>query len=178
MDQITETNKTMFKGLKIAALGAVLFAAACASAPSQAQAGDYCREYTRTVYIGNRSQEAYGTACLQPDGSWMIVNEGLGGAYLSPGVSDVEYVIHDPRREVIPTRVVYYDRSPVIYRSAKPSYVWYRTGHSYNGINITYKKYGNGWGRDRDWNRGNDRDRGRGGKGGWDRDDYRGRDRH
>ena len=28
------------------------------------------REYTTTVRIGGRDQEAYGTACLQPDGSW------------------------------------------------------------------------------------------------------------
>ena len=30
----------------------------------------YCREYTNRVVIGNRVQESYGTACLQPDGSW------------------------------------------------------------------------------------------------------------
>jgi len=28
------------------------------------------REYTTTVQIGGRNVEAYGTACLQPDGSW------------------------------------------------------------------------------------------------------------
>lgn len=32
----------------------------------------YCREYTQQVRIGNRIQESYGTACLQPDGSWQI----------------------------------------------------------------------------------------------------------
>ena len=31
-----------------------------------------CREYTQTVYIDGRSQQAYGTACRQPDGSWQI----------------------------------------------------------------------------------------------------------
>jgi len=35
--------------------------------------GQYCREYTQTVVIGGRSQQAYGTACRQPDGSWLIV---------------------------------------------------------------------------------------------------------
>ncbi|HEY0902066.1 MAG TPA: hypothetical protein VGD95_08080 [Micavibrio sp.] len=44
------------------------------SAPA-AQAGDYCREYTRTVSIGGRLQTAYGTACYQPDGDWKIVDE-------------------------------------------------------------------------------------------------------
>ncbi|MBX3508263.1 RT0821/Lpp0805 family surface protein [Parvibaculum sp.] len=33
-----------------------------------------CREYTQTVYIDGRSQQAHGTACRQPDGSWQIRN--------------------------------------------------------------------------------------------------------
>jgi surface antigen len=33
----------------------------------------YCREYSQTVRIGNQVQESYGTACLQPDGTWRIV---------------------------------------------------------------------------------------------------------
>lgn len=35
--------------------------------------GRYCREYTQTVTVGNKTQEAYGTACRQPDGTWEIV---------------------------------------------------------------------------------------------------------
>ena len=35
--------------------------------------GTYCREFTQTVTIGNRTEEAYGTACRQPDGSWQII---------------------------------------------------------------------------------------------------------
>ena len=35
--------------------------------------GQYCREYTRQVQIGGRVQESYGTACLQPDGAWRVV---------------------------------------------------------------------------------------------------------
>lgn len=34
----------------------------------------YCREYQQTVMIGGKKEEAYGTACRQPDGSWEIVN--------------------------------------------------------------------------------------------------------
>ena len=30
----------------------------------------YCREYVTEVVIGGRSEQAYGTACRQPDGSW------------------------------------------------------------------------------------------------------------
>ena len=36
--------------------------------------GRQCREYHHTVTIGGRQEEAYGTACLQPDGSWQLVN--------------------------------------------------------------------------------------------------------
>lgn len=36
--------------------------------------GQYCREYQQTVTIGGETQQAYGTACRQPDGSWMIVS--------------------------------------------------------------------------------------------------------
>jgi len=39
----------------------------------QTQNGQYCREYRQTVTIGGEQNEAYGTACRQPDGSWKIV---------------------------------------------------------------------------------------------------------
>ena len=66
---------------------AIIFAALI---PSPAQAGGrdrghdgykgdrpYCREYTRTVRVGGFTQQAYGTACLQPDGSWKIAGEDI-----------------------------------------------------------------------------------------------------
>ncbi len=34
--------------------------------------GTYCREYNQTVNVGGKQQQAYGTACRQPDGSWKI----------------------------------------------------------------------------------------------------------
>ncbi len=34
--------------------------------------GTYCREFQQTVTIGGKTEEAYGTACRQPDGSWKI----------------------------------------------------------------------------------------------------------
>ncbi|MDP6584603.1 MAG: RT0821/Lpp0805 family surface protein [Anaerolineales bacterium] len=34
--------------------------------------GTPCREFTQTVIIGGQSQQAYGTACRQADGSWKI----------------------------------------------------------------------------------------------------------
>jgi surface antigen len=38
--------------------------------------GEYCREYQQTVVIGGQEQDAYGTACRRPDGSWEIMNDG------------------------------------------------------------------------------------------------------
>lgn len=37
-------------------------------------AGNQCREFQQTVTIGGEIETAYGTACLQPDGSWKIVD--------------------------------------------------------------------------------------------------------
>jgi surface antigen len=39
----------------------------------QTSQGQYCREYYQTVTVGGQAQQAYGTACRQPDGSWLIV---------------------------------------------------------------------------------------------------------
>jgi surface antigen len=36
--------------------------------------GAYCREFTQTVIIAGQEEEAYGRACRQPDGSWLIVS--------------------------------------------------------------------------------------------------------
>jgi len=34
--------------------------------------GSYCREFQQTIMVGGRSEQAFGTACRQPDGSWKI----------------------------------------------------------------------------------------------------------
>lgn len=39
----------------------------------QAAENQYCREYQQTIIVGGQEQQAYGTACRQPDGSWLIV---------------------------------------------------------------------------------------------------------
>jgi surface antigen len=39
----------------------------------QTDSGRYCREFQHTIYIGGEPEQAYGTACRQPDGSWKIV---------------------------------------------------------------------------------------------------------
>jgi surface antigen len=36
--------------------------------------GKQCREYQTTVTVGGKTEQAYGTACRQADGSWKVVN--------------------------------------------------------------------------------------------------------
>ncbi|HKK30588.1 MAG TPA: RT0821/Lpp0805 family surface protein [Alphaproteobacteria bacterium] len=36
--------------------------------------GQYCREFQQTVTIGGKEEQAYGTACRQPDGTWKVVS--------------------------------------------------------------------------------------------------------
>lgn len=78
------------------------------SGQSRADSGEYCREYTRTVSIGNQREEAYGTACLRPDGQWEIVNEDdLRPVNYAPVVNQTR-TVYVPG----PTQVVYYKQRP------------------------------------------------------------------
>ncbi len=36
--------------------------------------GNYCREYQQTITVGGKTEQAHGTACRQPDGTWKVVN--------------------------------------------------------------------------------------------------------
>jgi len=38
----------------------------------QTAEGTYCREYTQSINVGGKNQQAYGTACRQPDGTWKV----------------------------------------------------------------------------------------------------------
>ena len=39
----------------------------------QVDSGQYCREFQQTITVGGQTEDAYGTACREPDGSWRIV---------------------------------------------------------------------------------------------------------
>ena len=41
---------------------------------AQDQAQAYCREFQTTIVVDGQPQDAHGTACQQPDGSWQVVN--------------------------------------------------------------------------------------------------------
>jgi hypothetical protein len=38
--------------------------------------GRYCREFQQEVSVGGRMEQAYGTACRNPDGSWEVISAG------------------------------------------------------------------------------------------------------
>lgn len=38
----------------------------------QENSGEYCREYQADITVGGEKQQAYGTACRQPDGEWKL----------------------------------------------------------------------------------------------------------
>lgn len=48
-------------------------AAVAAEGAPPATAGDVCRTFTSTIYIGGRPQVGHGRGCLSPDGSYRIV---------------------------------------------------------------------------------------------------------
>lgn len=112
------------------------------AAPASAQAGQdrYCREYTRTVWIDGRAQSAYGTACLQPDGAWQIVNENGHDSRRYETIVFRDRVVEPPPRIV--ERVV----------------VWpapYPAPHSWDrGRHIRHHRFHDrDWNKDRKWHR-------------------------
>jgi surface antigen len=39
----------------------------------RANTGQYCREFIQSITVGSKTEEAFGTACRQVDGSWKLV---------------------------------------------------------------------------------------------------------
>lgn len=135
----------MIKTIKRSLMGLVAMAATFSLMPAEAKAysNDYCREYTRTVYIGGRAEEAYGKACQQQNGDWMIVDEDLG-ANIPRSDNRVNYVIRD--------QTVYYGQPSRVnvYRTVpRSTVVWYNGGPRNN----RYVKYNNNYRDDRNWHK-------------------------
>lgn len=113
-----------------ASLAALVMTGFSSGAEAAGRNGEYCREYVRTITIGNRIEEGYGTACLQPDGSWKIQNE-----YQQPVSSRVpqrmqtviekEVVYVTPR--YYPQRVFYHGEAHDRYKHRS----YYQNSHSY-----------------------------------------------
>jgi hypothetical protein len=134
----------------IAALAAVPFLM-----PTQAEAGRnnnrYCREYTKTVRIGGEMQSAYGTACMQPDGSWEMVS-----------FNGHEDLFDDVERNTSrgKGRLVRVERRPVDYYYPIYERPYYRTYYR-QPANVFTFYWSDNDGRRRDWRRDRDNDRGR-----------------
>lgn len=134
--------------LKKLALAGILLAPLFAAAPAEAR--EYCREYQKTIRVGNNYESGYGTACMQPDGAWIIVE--------SRGTVDP---FDDLRRErdviiVSDQRPVYYSYGPsyrpVTYYPRKHHH--YGRDYFYSRPGITFSFYDNDrWDRRRHWDR-------------------------
>ncbi len=84
----------------------LLILAYAAGACAQSVPGEqpYCREFTQEVLIGGHRQLAYGTSCLQPDGSWQIAQDAA----------------NSPQRQEVPPDAIPY--SPAYVPMAAPLY--------------------------------------------------------
>ncbi|HPF78908.1 MAG TPA: hypothetical protein PLF01_06400, partial [Alphaproteobacteria bacterium] len=87
-------------------------------------------EYTKTVSIGGRAEQAYGTACYKPDGSWEIVN--LEGS--DTGRAQVRQVMYEDLQRSYNPRP--YNKVVVVERYSRPYYPRYRHSHAsyYSGF--------------------------------------------
>jgi hypothetical protein len=109
--------------IKTIIAAAALATAALLSAPqAKAANGDYCREYTRTVFIGGRTEQAYGVACLEPDGAWRVADENVNNnrGYDNVQTQNVTYVINDGPRRIYQPRIRYVNYD--YYRPARAYY--------------------------------------------------------
>ena len=133
------TKRMMVMGFLALCVVAGLPRASAQAAGRDRDNNDYCREYTRTVYIGNRQQDAYGTACLQPNGDWKIVDEDdsrrVGQTLRYDNVVTNYQPVYQPRYRTAPqqTRVIFIsDNDHRAYRGHKQHYRYDRGRHGDN----------------------------------------------
>jgi hypothetical protein len=63
-----------------------------AVAPAPQVIGQDCREFTAPVTVNGQSVEATGEACLQPDGTWKVVQN-------TPGIAEPQVFVVPPPPE-------------------------------------------------------------------------------
>jgi surface antigen len=116
----------------------------------QNSSGQYCREYQQTVVINGSQQQAYGTACRQPDGSWnvataqpqtrnqVVVRERVVTPVYRPVYYDPYYPRYYPR---------YYPYYPYY-----PAYYWpFATSLSFSWVGHSGGHHGGHHGRRSSW---------------------------
>lgn len=113
--------------------------------PSTVQAQEtQCREFTRDVTIDGQDVQAYGTACLQPDGTWRIVADQPQGRVVQRAPDTREIIVFSqPRQKAYHHRSYSYRPyySAGYGRSYGKKHYGYGYGHKSYG-----KKYGHGYG--------------------------------
>ena len=96
----------------------------------------YCREYTQKLTIAGKTQTGYGTACLQPDGSWELRPADKKVVVATPAgetittVQTIRYVTRGERVYVIPPQpYVAVASAPVVEVIEQPPVVEVIGGH-------------------------------------------------
>ena len=98
----------------------------------QAAEGRYCREFTTQVAIGNRIEDAYGTACRMPDGSWQIQDQETGRIGSGPPHgSTTVHVINEPAYRKKPSKGGPPPWAPAHGYRSKYTYVYYPSHQVY-----------------------------------------------
>ncbi|MCB2081911.1 MAG: hypothetical protein H6908_04280 [Hyphomicrobiales bacterium] len=89
-------NRSFFRHITLGICTTMLATANTAQARTVVIDDDapYCREYTREIIIGGKRETAYGTACLQPDGTWEIQSENNSASVTEQ--ETVKYVVQEP----------------------------------------------------------------------------------
>lgn len=106
------------KLLGVSAVALMALAGAVKADVMEAGDGQYCREYTQTMTIAGKTQKGFGTACLQPDGSWKLETP-VNGAAVQPMEEDadgtyeaddenINYVVQDQQVVVVPSEPFVY----------------------------------------------------------------------
>lgn len=136
---------------KTALLAALLISPLAFILPQKAQAGEYCREYTRTIYIGGRAENGYGTACMQPDGDWKVELQSGSGemaqnsyTYYTQDLNAAPVYIQSAPVIVRPAPVIVQRRPSISFRfvsyDPRPTYRW--NGRSYYGHYDRHDRHG------------------------------------
>ena len=67
-----------------------------------ASAKPYCREYQQTITIVGKTQKGYGTACLQPDGSWQLMPPENQPAPNAAAPQSLAYMVRENQVYLVP----------------------------------------------------------------------------
>jgi hypothetical protein len=85
LDNLNEAQQREYEAAQIAATTAPIgerivwsegpaSGAVIATREGTSTSGRYCREFLQEVTVAGKAEQAYGTACRQPDGSWEVIS--------------------------------------------------------------------------------------------------------